>query len=231
VVTLLVGLFPTWWFLASAASRKQNRLRWALSGVLSYLIPALATQLLLSDVSASAQGLIVVTAVSIATGLLAALLVHRYLVRITLPTAADSALLHLIAAGHRGEAIKSVTKLSGASLSQAKAYVDRLPARSTALLSAKEPSTDAERHLELAWSYEALNAFESASRECDLALELAPDCAEAHNLRGVVLESLGRGEEAIDAYGEAVRLDPMLIEARQNLEDAEAEFGRVDPGG
>jgi tetratricopeptide (TPR) repeat protein len=85
-------------------------------------------------------------------------------------------------------------------------------------------SVKAQQHLELAYAYEERNEFESALRECELAFQLAPDWAEAHNLQGIVLEGLGRGEEAIAAYREAVRLDPAFREARENLLEAEGEF-------
>jgi tetratricopeptide (TPR) repeat protein len=86
-----------------------------------------------------------------------------------------------------------------------------------------DPSTEAPQHLEQAYVYEVDGEFENALRECELAIQLAPDWAEAHNLRGIVLEELGRKEEAIAAYREAVRLDPAFREARENLSEAKAE--------
>jgi tetratricopeptide (TPR) repeat protein len=86
------------------------------------------------------------------------------------------------------------------------------------------PSAEAQQHLELAYAYEERNEFERALRECELAIQLAPDWAEAHNLQGIVLEGLERGEDAIAAYREAVRLDPAFHEARENLAEAEAEL-------
>lgn len=98
-------------------------------------------------------------------------------------------------------------------------------APSTRFQPTTDPSSEAKRHLGLAYGHEAQDRFESALRECESAIHLAPDCAEAHNLRGIILEELNRGKEAIDAYREAVRLDPSLSEARENLEEAEAQFG------
>jgi len=92
---------------------------------------------------------------------------------------------------------------------------------------------EVEQHLERADTYEEHDEFEKALLECDLALQLAPDCAEAHNLRGIVLERLDRKEEAIAAYRKAIRLDPTLEEARENLLAAETELekgGLVDAG-
>jgi uncharacterized RDD family membrane protein YckC/Flp pilus assembly protein TadD len=80
----------------------------------------------------------------------------------------------------------------------------------------------AEQHLDQAYiSWEA-NDSESALRECELAIQIAPALAQAHNLRGVILEEQGQREEAIAAYREAVRLDPNLRDAKQNLSGAES---------
>jgi tetratricopeptide (TPR) repeat protein len=84
---------------------------------------------------------------------------------------------------------------------------------------------EARQHLEQAYLAEEEDDFENALRECDLALQFAPNWAEAHNLRGIVLEALGRAEEAIAAYREAIRLDPGFDDARQNLREATAEAG------
>ena len=65
--------------------------------------------------------------------------------------------------------------------------------------------------------------LESALLECEAALELSPNSAEAHNLRGLILDLLERPEEAIQAYREAVRLDPNFEDARANLADSERE--------
>ena len=59
---------------------------------------------------------------------------------------------------------------------------------------------------------------------CDLALQYDPNFADAHNLRGLALDEMGRIEEAIAAYRKALQLNPDLGEARINLEDAEAEL-------
>ncbi|MFL7793662.1 MAG: RDD family protein [Anaerolineae bacterium] len=78
------------------------------------------------------------------------------------------------------------------------------------------------KHLDQAYTSWEANDFESALRECELAIQIAPDLAQAHNLRGVILEDQGRREEAIAAYREAVRLDPNLRDAKQNLSGAES---------
>jgi preprotein translocase subunit SecD len=65
--------------------------------------------------------------------------------------------------------------------------------------------------------------LEDALYDCDAALELDPKSAEAHNLRGLILDLLGSKGEAIQSYREAVRLDSTFEDARQNLAEAEAE--------
>jgi uncharacterized RDD family membrane protein YckC len=90
-------------------------------------------------------------------------------------------------------------------------------------------STKARQHLDQAYAHEDEGRPENALRECELAIQLAPDWpapdwAEAHNCRGIVLDELGRQEEAIQAYREAVRLDPAFRKARENLIEAEAEL-------
>jgi tetratricopeptide (TPR) repeat protein len=65
--------------------------------------------------------------------------------------------------------------------------------------------------------------LEDALYDCDAAIALDPKSAEAHNLRGLILDLLGSKGEAIQSYREAVRLDPTFEDARQNLAEAEAE--------
>lgn len=63
----------------------------------------------------------------------------------------------------------------------------------------------------------------AALRECDGALQAAPQWAEAHNLRGIVLDEMRRTGEAIAAYQEALRLDPALADTAANLADLQVE--------
>jgi len=82
---------------------------------------------------------------------------------------------------------------------------------------------EVQRHLEQAYAYEESGDLENGLRECELVIQLAPELAEAHNLRGIILDELGQKEEAIAAYREAVRLAPTFREARHNLHEALAE--------
>jgi hypothetical protein len=83
---------------------------------------------------------------------------------------------------------------------------------------------DAQQHLDLAYSYEKSEDFEEALRECAIVLKTNPFCAEAHNLRGMILEGLGRRAEAMQAYEIATQLDPEFVEAAQNLSEAKSEI-------
>ena len=83
----------------------------------------------------------------------------------------------------------------------------------------------ASEHLEKAQNdYDLGRDFKAALAECDLALEFTPDSARVHNLRGLILDALGKTGLAVKAYKEALRLDPGFTEARDNLADAEAEL-------
>lgn len=73
------------------------------------------------------------------------------------------------------------------------------------------------RLLEEAHDARDTGKFGSALRKCEAALQLTPDCAEAHNLRGTLLDDMGHTEQAISAYREAVRLTPSLSSARLDL--------------
>lgn len=86
------------------------------------------------------------------------------------------------------------------------------------------PSDEAAQHLEQAFAWEDEDKYEKALEECDAALQLDPTLADAHNLRGVILEELGREREAVLAYREGLRLDPGFDAARENLQAVEAEL-------
>ena len=67
---------------------------------------------------------------------------------------------------------------------------------------------------------ESRKNFKGALADCDQALEYIPQDPEAHNLRGQILEQLGKTSAAIRAYQEAVRLDPDFENAKENLAGA-----------
>lgn len=97
-----------------------------------------------------------------------------------------------------------------------------------------EPEETQERatadfHLSRAYALEERERFDDALAECDVAIQVAWSVlAEAHNFRGIVLEDLGRSEEAMAAYLQALEIDPELEAARGNLAALEADLGISD---
>ena len=57
------------------------------------------------------------------------------------------------------------------------------------------PDSEAVQRLERAYELEMRDDLPKALQECDAALALAPDWGEAHNLRGIILETMGTGFE------------------------------------
>lgn len=79
-------------------------------------------------------------------------------------------------------------------------------------------------YLEQTYRYRDMSRYQKALQVCNIALELTPDLAEAHNLQGILLEALNRPEEAQTAYQRAVELDPAFPEAAQNLAGVTAKL-------
>jgi tetratricopeptide (TPR) repeat protein len=79
----------------------------------------------------------------------------------------------------------------------------------------------AKKHKRLSYRYLVKNQDKKALEECDKAIELAPDWSEAHNMRGIILEEMGKLDESILEYRKAVRLDPGNQDAGENLASAE----------
>lgn len=86
------------------------------------------------------------------------------------------------------------------------------------------PDAEAVQRLEHAYELEARDDLSEAMRACDAALALAPDWAEAHNLRGIILEAQGQQQEAVESFRRAVHLDPEDADLRENLEGAERDL-------
>jgi tetratricopeptide (TPR) repeat protein len=92
------------------------------------------------------------------------------------------------------------------------------------------PLEETERQ-ELAQPYleKAKNALEAGKNlkgallNCNEAIAYIPESAEAHNLRGLILDVMGKTDESILAYREALRLDPDFADAKENLAELEAE--------
>ncbi len=79
-------------------------------------------------------------------------------------------------------------------------------------------------YLELAYAYDGENDPGAALAACDAALAMEPEWAEAHNLRGIQLDALGRTAEARAAYQTALQLDPELAGVEENLEAVERDL-------
>jgi Flp pilus assembly protein TadD len=103
-------------------------------------------------------------------------------------------------------------------------YLQQHPGLMEGTKAAPDPSDEAAQHLERAFALEDDDEYDKALRECDTAIRLDPTLADAHNLRGVILEELGREREAVLAYREALRLDPGFDAAQENLQVVEAEL-------
>ncbi len=82
----------------------------------------------------------------------------------------------------------------------------------------------AQHHLDQAYVCNEQGDWTQALQQCELAIQFTYDLADAHNLRGIILEQLGRRKEAIAAYDEAVYIDPDLKKAQENLDRARVEM-------
>lgn len=72
-----------------------------------------------------------------------------------------------------------------------------------------EVPVEVQEALDRAYTLEADGDLEEALRVCDALLITAPELAEAHNLRGIILEQTGDKEEAFEAYKLALELEPV----------------------
>ena len=82
----------------------------------------------------------------------------------------------------------------------------------------QESST--KHHLDQALAYALNDEPERALEECELARNAMPEIAIAYNYLGLILEELEQLKSAIEAYQEAVRLNPRFYAARENLGNA-----------
>ncbi len=73
-------------------------------------------------------------------------------------------------------------------------------------------------------TYDKGKNVKSALGDIDLAIQFEPESAEFHNLRGLILDAIGKTDDAINSYHEAIRLNPNLEGAKANLIDAESDF-------
>jgi tetratricopeptide (TPR) repeat protein len=83
----------------------------------------------------------------------------------------------------------------------------------------------AEYHFNRASALEELDNFEDALVECETAIQAGWSfLAEAHNLRGIILEGLGQNDEALTAYMQALEIAPTSEVMRENLRALEADL-------
>jgi tetratricopeptide (TPR) repeat protein len=86
----------------------------------------------------------------------------------------------------------------------------------------------AEERLKKAYGHFTEKEFELALEECGDAIFLDDSIADAHNLRGVLLEELDRAADALSAYERAVEIEPGFQEAKENLLTLREEFRKRD---
>jgi len=73
--------------------------------------------------------------------------------------------------------------------------------------------------------------LETALKELTSAEQASPSDARIRNFRGVTLVRLGRNDEAVSEYSEALRLDPAMEDAYRNLGLLEWSQHRLDAAG
>jgi tetratricopeptide (TPR) repeat protein len=78
----------------------------------------------------------------------------------------------------------------------------------------------AKLHLDQALEYAYSDEPEAALEECETAKGAMPGIAIAYNYLGLVLETLDRLEDAIEAYLTAIQANPRFFAARENLANA-----------
>ena len=70
--------------------------------------------------------------------------------------------------------------------------------------------------------------FRAALRDLLIAIEADATLPQAHNALGLVYHALGRRDESLHHYQEAVRLDPAFSQAHNNLGTLLTEVGRYE---
>jgi tetratricopeptide (TPR) repeat protein len=80
--------------------------------------------------------------------------------------------------------------------------------------------SDAKEHLDEALEYAYEDESEKALLECETAKQTLPEIALAYNYLGLVLQTLGQLDDAIEAYRKAMQLNPRFSAARKNMADA-----------
>ena len=67
--------------------------------------------------------------------------------------------------------------------------------------------------------------LDKALELCDIAIMVNAKFADAHNLRGIILEEMELYRKAAKSYQKAIKLDPEFEEAKKNLHDLQSKLG------
>ncbi len=84
------------------------------------------------------------------------------------------------------------------------------------------------RHANLGVALTAQGHLDRAVAECEAAIRLKPDYAEAHLNLGNALRAQGQLDQAIAEYRAAIRIKPDYAEAHSNLGNALIDKGQID---
>src|ERR1043166_1913503 len=90
-----------------------------------------------------------------------------------------------------------------------------------------ELNRSAQESLDRALAALEANSLEEAERAARAAISAAPRSATTHNVLGVVLDRLGRADEAFNEFKVAVKLDSNFLSARNNLGRMFAQRGQT----
>lgn len=91
-----------------------------------------------------------------------------------------------------------------------------------------DPAHRAQVRIDLASAYYAEGQYPVALHEIDLALQLSPRRADAHELRALIAMELGEDKQAERSFQKALRLDPQSPGLHNNMGWFLCQTGRVD---
>jgi len=92
----------------------------------------------------------------------------------------------------------------------------------------KKFSNNAKRLLAVAGFYLGIERGDEAVRVADLAMQLSPDSADAHRIKGMGLHLSLRLDDAMNEYKRALELDPNSKSARGSLADLLRSAGKAE---